>query len=225
VFLDSVDEARLRDPKDFERAIRKLGRLLAAVLQHTHVVITGRTTAWRPKTDLLLCRTEVPFQFPEGAGDDASTAGARGTSNTRRAGARSATAPFTIVALDDLHGTQIDASLSGKGANNPRAFRDAVDRKDAWSLTGRPQDLAELVEFWKDEKRIGSRLDLIRSSITRRLEERDQNRSESRPMELSRLRLGAQLVAAAATLGRESAIRVSRRDRKRQGYCNPRSAD
>jgi hypothetical protein len=28
IFLDSVDEARLRDPKDFERAIRKLGRRL-----------------------------------------------------------------------------------------------------------------------------------------------------------------------------------------------------
>lgn len=36
LLLDSVDEARLRDPKDFERAIRKLGGLLEAVLQRTH---------------------------------------------------------------------------------------------------------------------------------------------------------------------------------------------
>jgi hypothetical protein len=56
LLLDSVDEARLRDPKDFERAIRKLGRLLSPVLQHAHIVITGRTTAWRARTDLLLCR-------------------------------------------------------------------------------------------------------------------------------------------------------------------------
>lgn len=40
LLLDSVDEARLRDPKDFERAIKKLGRLLARVLQQAHIVIT-----------------------------------------------------------------------------------------------------------------------------------------------------------------------------------------
>jgi hypothetical protein len=83
-----------------------------------------------------------------------------------------------------------------------------VDRKDAWSLTNRPMDLAELAEFWKDHQRIGSRLELIRSSIERRLEERDQDRSEARPIARARLRLGVRLVAAATTLAKESAIRV-----------------
>lgn len=59
--LDSVDEARLRDPKDFERAIRKLGGLLKAVLQHTHIVVTGRTTAWRPQTDLVAESTRLDY--------------------------------------------------------------------------------------------------------------------------------------------------------------------
>jgi hypothetical protein len=47
LLLDSVDEARLKDPKDFERAIRKLGLRLRGVLQRAHIVITGRTDAWR----------------------------------------------------------------------------------------------------------------------------------------------------------------------------------
>ena len=45
LLLDSVDEARLRNPGDFERAIRKLGRQLIAALDRTHIVITGRATA------------------------------------------------------------------------------------------------------------------------------------------------------------------------------------
>lgn len=209
LLLDSVDEARLRDPKDFERAIRKFGRLLASVHQQAHIIITGRTTAWRAKTDLLLCRTALPYHPAEKVADNKSSAHETQDIITEKAEARTnSTAPFRIVALDDLHGEQIDAFLHGKKVRDHKAFRDAVDRKDAWSLTTRPQDLAELVEFWNAHQRIGSRLELLQSSIARRLEERDQNRSEARPITTERLRQGARMVAAATTLCQESAIRV-----------------
>ncbi|SFI37509.1 hypothetical protein SAMN04515618_12014 [Collimonas sp. OK307] len=209
LLLDSVDEARLRDPKDFERAIRMLGRLLAPVLQQAHIVITGRTTAWRAKTDLLLCRTTLPYRPSEKTPDEEVSADETQNIATKKAESpTNPTAPFLIVALDNLHGDQIDAFLRGKMVQDIKLFRDAVDRKDAWSLTTRPQDLAELIEFWNDHQRIGSRLELLQSSISRRLEERDQDRSEARPITVDRLRLGARLIAAAATLTQESAIRV-----------------
>jgi hypothetical protein len=209
LLLDSVDEARLRDPKDFERAIRKLGRLLAPVLRQAHIVITGRTTAWRAKTDLLLCRAALPYRPAEKAADEEVSADETQDIATKKTEAGTdPTAPFRIVALDNLHGDQIDAFLRGKKVQDTKVFRDAVDRKDAWSLTTRPQDLAELIEFWNDHQRIGSRLELLQSSISRRLEERDQDRSEARPITVERLRLGARLVAAATTLTQESAIRV-----------------
>jgi hypothetical protein len=50
LLLDSVDEARLKNPTDFELAIRKLSRKILPALDRTHILITGRTTAWRPKT-------------------------------------------------------------------------------------------------------------------------------------------------------------------------------
>jgi hypothetical protein len=206
LLLDSVDEARLRDPKDFERAIRKLGRLLAPVLQQAHI---GRTTAWRAKADLLLCRTALPYRPAEKAANEEASADEMQDIATKNAdGLANPADVFKIVAIDDLHGAQIDAFLRGKKVQKPKAFRDAVDRKDAWSLTTRPQDLAELVEFWNDHQRIGSRLELMQSNIARRLEERDQDRSEAHPIAIERLRLGARLVAAATTLGQESAIRV-----------------
>ena len=52
LFLDSVDEARLKKPGDFELAIRKLSKKIITAKDRMHIVITGRTTAWRPKTDL-----------------------------------------------------------------------------------------------------------------------------------------------------------------------------
>jgi hypothetical protein len=209
LFLDSVDEARLRDPRDFELAIKKLGRLLAPVLQQAHIVITGRTTAWRAKTDLLLCQTTLPYRPAERVtGDDASVDEMQDVVTKKSDIPTNPAAPFKIVALDDLHGAQIDAFLIGKGVQDCEAFRGAVDRKDAWSLTTRPQDLAELVEFWREHRRIGSRYELMGSSISRRLIERDQDRSEARPIAVERLRLGARLVAATTTLAQVSAIRV-----------------
>jgi hypothetical protein len=60
LLLDSVDEARLKDPKDFERAIRTLGQRLRGVIQRAHIIISSRGEAWRPKTDLSLCETCLP---------------------------------------------------------------------------------------------------------------------------------------------------------------------
>jgi len=61
LFLDSVDEARLRSPGDFEYAIRKLGRQIRTAKDRTHIIITGRTIAWRPKTDLDYCTAHLPY--------------------------------------------------------------------------------------------------------------------------------------------------------------------
>lgn len=203
LLLDSVDEARLKDPRDFERAVRKLGRLLAPVLAQAHIVITGRAVAWRPKTDLLLVAQALPYKLPTIATNNDSEKGqARAKTDGGEDGG------FKIVALDDLEGEQIDRFATGKGVTNLAAFRAALERKDAWALTTRPMDLAEVCEYWIDKGEIGSRLDLMKSSIDRRLEEIDQNRSEAQPIAIDQLRRGAKLVAAAATLTQESGLRV-----------------
>lgn len=62
VFLDSVDEARLKSPKEFEQAIYYVGRVLEPVLQRAHLVVTGREAAWRARTDRELIRTHLPYE-------------------------------------------------------------------------------------------------------------------------------------------------------------------
>lgn len=205
--LDSVDEARLKDPKDFERAIKTMGRKLRGALQSAHIVITSRGEAWRPKTDLVLCETNLPWKPPVTAPGEDQESGDTVTT-TDGATSKLRKSVFRMVALDDLARGQVDRFAEAKGVPDIAAFRKALDRAEAWSFTTRPLDLAETIEFWLANGRVGSRLELLRASIDKRLEERDQDRADANPISKERIRGGARLVAAASTLAKESAVRV-----------------
>lgn len=216
LLLDSVDEARLGDPREFERAIRKLGRLTKSIGAKAHILITGRSTAWRASTDLAIC--EKAFEF------DASACRALPLNADERESTVQTTASetefdasFLVVTLDDIHGEQIDRFLKATGVLDEKAFRTAVERRDAESLTTRPLDFLELVDFWHKHQRIGTRLELMKSSINRRLEERDQIRAEFKPIAPEKLRKGARLIAAAATFGQISAICVPDGEANKKG--------
>lgn len=216
LLLDSVDEARLRKPGDFERAVRKLGRRIQSASARAHIVLTGRTSAWRAKTDLDLCETHFPIALnttrekaseSQPQSDLIDDLGLESL-GTEESGQKEAPSGFRIVALDDLTTSQIDAFARARGVTDTRAFLDEIERADAKLFTTRPQDLEELVKLWTKEGRIGTRLELMRNSVQRRLEERDQNRREAHPLSAARAREGARLLAAASTLGRESTIQV-----------------
>lgn len=208
LLLDSIDESRLKEPSDFDRAIRKISSRLTTAKQRTHLFITGRAPAWRPATDRALCEKLFPCsasKVPATARqDDDQTGTLLSTAGSSDVGAFS----FKVVSLDDLSSEQVKCFAKGKGVSDPNGFLEAVERADAWSFTARPQDLEELTEFWNDRGQIGSRFDLMQNSIARRLKERDQTRDEARPLTIDRAREGARLVAAAATLMQQQTIRV-----------------
>lgn len=214
LFMDSVDEARLKDPRDFERAIRKIGRLTQRLGAQAHLLITGRSTAWRARTDLAICEANFAFEpiAKQTTAVDAPEAVTH-TAPTKTKSGRS----FLVVTLDDIHGTQVDRFLAATGVVDGKGFRAELDRRDAWSLTTRPLDFLELVDYWHAHHRIGSRLELMRSSIDRRLEEHDQNRAEIKPIAPEKLREGVRLIAAATTLGQMSAVRVPDGDANKKG--------
>jgi hypothetical protein len=218
LLLDSVDEARLKDPRDFDLAIRKVGLKLRGALQRARIVITGRTDAWRPKTDLMTCETFLPWKRPDSAFAELQESDEVATFTDARSEPRWKS-PFRIVALDNLRGEQIDKFATAKGVRDIKEFKNAIDRADAWSFTARPLDLAEVVEFWNSHRKLGSPLDLMRASIDKRLGERDQNRAEANPISRERIRHGARLVAAASTLAKESAIRVPDGEQNNRGLA------
>ncbi len=216
LLLDSVDEARLRNPGDFERAVRKLGRRIQAADPRAHIILTGRTSAWRAKTDLDLCKTYLPIApettrvsapEPLKQPDLIDDLGLESL-DTEDSEEKEVPSGFQIVALDDLSTPQIEAFARARGVTDTKAFLDEIERADAESFTARPQDLEELVEFWNKERRIGRRLEMMQNSVQRRLEERDQNHREAHPLSAARAREGTRLLAAASVLGRESTIQV-----------------
>lgn len=210
LLLDSVDEARLRNPGDFELAIRKLSRRISTAKDRTHIVITGRTTAWRPKTDLAYCTAHLPYAVVATSERDPQSEddSPEGNLQTESETQDRAKPVFKIVALDDLTSDQIAVFAKARGIEDSKDFLDAVERADAWSFTSRPQDLEELTEFWLDKGRIGTRLEIMRNSIDRRLAERDQDRADTRPLSAERARQGVWLLAAATTLAQNPTIRV-----------------
>ncbi len=215
VLLDSVDEARLRDPSDFERAIRSLARALGSAKQRTHLIITGRSTAWRPVTDLALVLEQLPYvgQIIDKPGEQSKIANSEAIDKQEIDVCESLTnkiedQTYKVVTIDELSSSQIETYSRAKGVRDTRAFLEAIERADARSFTSRPQDLGDLVAFWNQHGRIGSRLELVKDSIRQRLEERDQRRADARPISVSRIRSGVRTVAAACTLSRQQTVRV-----------------
>lgn len=205
VLLDSIDESRLRSSLDFETAMRKVNNELAMVKQRTHLVITGRAPAWRPKSDLALCEKLFPVandhveaRMPEG--DEVTV--------DRRLAAGVTPSPFKIVTLDDLSAEQIKLFARKKGIDDTSDFLGAIERSDAWSFTARPQDLDELTGLWIEKGVIGSRQALMTNSINRRLKEPDQTRAEAMPLTADKALEGVQIIAGALMLTNQQTIQV-----------------
>jgi hypothetical protein len=210
LFLDSVDEARLRHPGDFERAIRNLSRQISTAIDRTHIYITSRMTAWRPKTDLDLCKAKLPYAMAAISNPD-PPAENEGSDRSLHiiTDLQDRDKPiFKIVSLNDLSSDQIALFVKARGIEESNAFLDAVERADAKWFTSRPQDLEELTEFWIDNGRVGTRLEIIQNSINRRLAERDQGRADVYQLSADQARQGARLLAAATTLTHDPTIRV-----------------
>ncbi len=60
-YLDSIDEARLDDPRDFERAIRRFAHRIRIAQHRAHILISSRPYAWRSYSDYAMVQKYLPF--------------------------------------------------------------------------------------------------------------------------------------------------------------------
>ncbi len=214
ILLDSVDEARLKDPKDFENAIRKLAHAISPALTRAHIIITSRVTAWRPKTDLANCNKyfppvpEIKSEDDDIEKEDEFPTDKKISSKNKKIAVKTEAIGFRIYSLTNLSTEQVSKFVQEKGIRDHQKFLEEIDRQDASVFTTRPQDLEEIVDFWNGKGRIGTRFELMQNSVERRLRERDQDRADAKPMDLSKIRQGTCLLAAACTLTHKSTINV-----------------
>lgn len=211
LFLDSVDETRLLDPRDFELAISMLAVELEGALPRIHIFITSRTSGWHSRTDLQLCKDKFPYDPPPqqvlSASHDDADKTVEETSLAKES-KEDKNAPFRILTLEDLSDAQIKTFAEAKGVADSEAFLAEVERRGAQPFASRPLDLEDLIVFWKSNQRLARRLELMEFNINKKLIEIDPKREQVQSIASARLHEGAEQLAAAVILMQQSAIKT-----------------
>jgi len=185
VLLDSIDEAKLISYESFKEAIKILSIKLEPALQQAHIILTGRGTAWHSKVDLELCNKRLPLDNLDQNHDEI----------------------FEIYQLDVLNKQQIKKFSEKQGISNIDDFFNEIKKSEAEIFATRPQDLIDLIIFWKEKNYLGSRTELIENNIDRKLKEYKKKRAVKNSLSHKDYYKAAQLLAAAVILCKESSIK------------------
>lgn len=215
-FLDSVDEARLCGPKQFEAAIRNFGVKLGYSKQRVHLFITSRFSEWRAQSDLSFVKDQIPFiEFvptTEEHGkkklkaEEASFSS--GFSSSFSGGGERKPAEPSVFSLCPLDQEQIKTFSQAFSIQDLDAFIKAIQRAEADIFSRRPLDLVELINYWTEFGKIANRAALIEASISSKLNETDPDRADVLPLTIEEAALGAEMLAAAVTFQRKDRILV-----------------
>ena len=226
-FLDSVDEARLADRRYFERALRKLSKALGDNAHRARVYISSRASDWRPATDLEIVTRYLspPAPSKEIADDDKGQDQDSPLDSLEEDKRDRSDNEVHIVRLEPLDEDQIRRFAQGQGVNDADAFLEAIIRSEATIFAERPQDLIELVAYWREYGRIGSHAEMLVFNITTKLKETNPDRDSLSPLAPNKARAGVEMLAAALTFMRSSAVALPDSGPRQEDMLNCTQAD
>jgi len=208
-FLDSVDEARMHDPNQFEKAIRRLAGNLGQHKQRANICVTSRPSEWRAKSDIALLESKLPCfeqsEIAESQHSDGQTSPA-GIESTGRL-VYSGWEP-KVFGLRPLNQDQQRTFAEAFGVKDSSGFLQAIDRAETDIFSATPQDLIELIGYWNEHRKISNRANMLKASIESKLKEADPNRDSSLPLSFEDAIKGAKLLATATTFLKRNRIRI-----------------
>lgn len=214
-FLDSFDELQLSQGS-FRGALRKLGNLIDGQLHRAKIVVTSRPLP----VDLDVFRSELPPKEKhlddevEIKTDDRFRqliSGELRRENRKKKQTRGSDDdgdPIRIVALTPLSNEQIKQIIELQGTTNSAELLAEIDRKRAWELARRPQELIEICSYWKEHGKLGNRAEQVADDIRSKLRETGTRKSHTKLSD-SRALEGAERLALAMILTRKRTIRFS----------------
>ena len=188
-FLDSVDEARLENPRTFEKALRRFATVIKKGAHRAHIYLSSRPYAWRPTEDRrlfddLLFLAAQPIS--DGSEKDVDTQ------------PQSALALYTMCPLDE---ERIRRFCEARTAKEVDRLLWEIERDNLWSLAERPFDLEGILAKWNKDNKLGGRLELLRHNIEDRLHDNHNiDRAQRQPLNIERAHQGASRLAAAVIL-------------------------
>ncbi len=200
-FLDSVDEARLKTSRSFEKAIKRFARRIHPAMHRAHIIITSRPYAWRFKSDKELVEQHLPFK----AVKKEPKQEVEGVSSENDDKEES---PIKIYGLKSLDVEDIRFFARHQDTPNVEQLIVEIQRANLMEMASRPFDLMALLSKWQSDRKLGGRLQSLRHMVDIRLSEIDPDRKERQPLNKQRARDGACRLAAAVTLSNEAGILV-----------------
>lgn len=211
-FLDSVDEARLKSRTAFEIALRRFANTIGQKLNQANVFVSCRVSNWWATADLSLFLRHLPrLKIPtmldneEASTEEAEQAYEEAIPTDRSIDSEEKKdhVVFQLAALNDQ---QIRHFAAQKGVDDTKEFIDAIERADAEIFAERPQDLLELIAYWKSNGRLGRHAEMLDFNIQIKLSEHDPDRDAQKPLSTDDALLGAERLAAAITLQKKTTI-------------------
>ena len=199
-FLDSVDEARLSDPRDFENAIRHFAVAIKPAQLRAHVCISSRPYAWRQKSDSTLIESYLPFKIPREETMDRESESDEVLEQSEM--------ELEIFQLDPLDENDIRLFADHRLVPDVDKLIEELERSNTMTLADRPFDLEGILDKWKKDRDLGGRLELLEHNIELRLSEPEPDNKLRRPLNPARARKGARILAAAVILCDKPGIHV-----------------
>lgn len=211
-FLDSVDEAKLVNPKDFEIGLKKLHKYLEGKLQDIHIVITSRPT-FEPRSELAIIKRFLPYSSLK-IEDEVGNSFEQEPSNTffdqnvKTEKTKEEEEIPAIYSLAPLSEVMVKTFATAKGVSDVNEFLNALMRSGADNYATRPRDLEGLIFKWQKDHLVGSKKDIIEADIDRRIVEEDGSRALKSNLTETKIRQGIIEIAAVTTLCEFSRIAV-----------------
>lgn len=200
-FLDSVDEAKLGDPRDFTIALKILRIEIASCLSRSTIVISSRPT-FEPISEIQLFNQHLPFpQTQEIANINNEDEDPLNT-------VQQIDNKAVLYSLNELNINQIEHYSTEKGVHEVKKFIDAFQRSGSLNYASRPRELNRVINQWLHKKRIGSKLERIKDTVDKGIEEDDTNRDQLNPLSKEKAMEGVMIMAVACTFTSNSRIAI-----------------
>ena len=185
-FLDSVDEARLDDPRKFHKAIKKFAKKIQSASRRAHIYISSRPYSWRYKEDEDFLNIELFLGLQ---------------SDQKKSSLK-------VLILCPLDEHDLYYFCQCRSVPNIANLVGEIKRFDLLNLAERPFDLDNIIEKWNNQGALGSRSELIQYNIEQRLKDSHTQDRKLASVPFSKLFEGAQRLAAAVMLTHLANIRV-----------------
>ncbi|WP_281199217.1 NACHT domain-containing protein [Acinetobacter johnsonii] len=193
-FLDSVDEARLKNPKQFEKAIRKFAKKVKPAARRCHIYISSRPYSWGFESDENFLDEELYYGIKDNQDE-----------SNREEKVKSALKVFSLAPLN-LDDIKFFCEI--RSVENIPSILNQIERYDLLGLAERPFDLDNIIDKWRKDSVLGSRTEIIEHNIKQRLTDRHTRSRRILNITLEKLQEGAQRLAAAVILTHKININV-----------------